>query len=230
MNKLGLLFALGAYTAYTVLVYRIAWRILIVWKSSGGPEGNLPVKTTPVAVLKAMGEILFLPRLFAVNPRLWIGEWIFHISFFLVILRHLRYVLDPVPGWVSVFQQPGVWAGYILPLSLVYILSIKDAFEEYRSRLNLTLLGIVIFTSFTGLLSKCPWTSERSDLVAVKGYVVGIFAFAPAIWPGSVLLGVHFLSALVLLACLPTHIFAAPFSLLDSRKRDEDLNLLMHKE
>ena len=45
-------------------------------------------------------DVVFLGRVFVVNPALWFGEWVFHASFLLVLLRHLRYFLDPVPAWV----------------------------------------------------------------------------------------------------------------------------------
>ena len=93
---------------------------------------------------------LFLGRVFMVNPALWFGEWIFHASFLLVLLRHLRYFLNPVPAWVWSMQTPGLIAGYILPLSLAYILIIRllTTREKYASPANMVLLGLVLVDQF----------------------------------------------------------------------------------
>jgi nitrate reductase gamma subunit len=239
MNKMGLLFALGAYIAYTMFACRIVWRILVVRARTKHSNENVLFKTTSVDLLKETSGILLFLRLFSEDPRLWIGEWILHISFSLAILRHLRYVLDPVPGWVAVFQQPGVWAGYILPFSLFYILAVKAEAENKKNnpRFDPPLLGIVLLTSLTGLLIRCPVkgilpleTSARLELSGIKDYMIGLFSFAPGILPGDTLFSVHFISAMVLLAYLPTHIFTAPLSLLNSRERENGLWLLMHGE
>ncbi len=235
---MGLLFAFGAYIAYMIFTCRIVWRILVVWERTKRSGEHTQFTMSPVALLKATGDILLFPRLFSENPRVWIGEWIFHVSFSLVMVRHLRYVVDPVPGWVVALQQPGMWAGTILPFSLIYILAVKEIEKKkYVSGLNSALTGIVLLAGFTGLLSRCPvkgilplTTLARPDIVGIKDYMIGLFSFAPGNLPEDGLFSVHFISALVLLAYLPTHIFAAPLSLLSSREREDAFRLLMHGE
>jgi Ni,Fe-hydrogenase I cytochrome b subunit len=58
----------------------------------------------------------------------------------------------------------------------------------------------------------------------------GIFTFAPAVFPEGYLFVVHFIMAFILLVCLPTHIFAAPFSVVNARQREDGLKLLTHEE
>jgi nitrate reductase gamma subunit len=174
-----------------------------------------------------MVDILILSRLFRANRRLWIGEWIFHLSFFMVILRHLRYVLNPVPEWISSLQPAGIFGGYVLPFSLLYILTVKIANEKekYISILNFFLLGILLLISITGLLMR---TIMRPDIVQIKHFAIGLFGFAPGLPPESWLFYLHFIMVFFLLVCLPTHIFAAPFSVLYARERKDGLKLLMH--
>lgn len=226
---MGMLLALFAYGAYAVFTGRIAWRILIVLESSKHSEGRPSLKRTPITLPKAMGDMFLFSRLFHVNPRLWIGEWVFHLSFLLVLLRHLRYVVRPVPEWVSALQPVGICAGYVLPVSLLYILAMKLEVEEkkYVSSFNFFLLAIVFFMSITGLLMR---TLARPDIAAVKNYMIGIFIFAPSVLPDGAIFGIHFITALVLLAYLPTHTFSAPFSVMEARRREDGLWLLMHED
>jgi hypothetical protein len=70
----------------------------------------------------------------------------------------------------------------------------------------------------------------RPDIVRIKDFMIGIFTFAPGVSPEGGLFGLHFIAAFVFLVCLPTHIFAAPFSVVNARQRDAGLKSLMHGE
>lgn len=227
---MGILLATCAYGAYAVFTYRIAWRILLLCRPSLQRDRNgVSRGQTTLSLAKSIGDILLLSRLFRTNPRLWIGEWIFHFSFLLVVLRHLRYIVNPVPEWVVALQSVGIGAGYVLPFSLLYILSVKLALEKkkYMSSFNFFFLGLLLIMSFTGLLMRLV---VRPDIVRIKDFMTGIFTFAPGILPKGSLYSLHFIVAFVLLACLPTHIFAAPFSVVNAKQRDAGLEFLLHGE
>lgn len=227
---MGIFLALCAYGAYAIFTYRIVWRILILLRPSlQSDRGTVYDSQTTLSLAQSVLDILLLSRLFRVNKRLWVGEWIFHLSFSLVILRHLRYVLNPVPGWIIALQTVGICAGYVLPVSLLYILAVKVATEKkkYISSFNFFLLGILLFMSLTGILMK---SIVRPDVVGIKNYMIAVFTFAPGVLPEGGLFGAHFIAALILLVYLPAHIFAAPFSVMEARKREDGLRLLMHGE
>ena len=216
------------YSAYAVFIYRIAWRILTLSRQTPqGDNNGVSRRQTTLSLAKSIGDILLMSRLFRANTRLWIGEWIFHLSFFLVVLRHLRYVLDPVPEWISALQPAGICSGYVLPFSLLYILALKIAIEKkrYISSYNFFLLGTLLFMSTTGLIMR---TLLRPDIVQIKVFMIGLFSFAPGAAPGGSMFAAHFIMAFILLVCLPTHIFAAPFSVFSAREREDRLKLLMH--
>ena len=181
------------------------------------------IKTWALTVL----DIVFFGRLLAVNPLLWLGEWIFHASFFLVLCRHLRYFLNPVPAWVWWMQTPGLIAGYVLPLSLAYILVVRllTKHERYASPANVVLLGLVLAISSLGVLMHAAF---KPNLVEVKLFLFGIMSFSPAAAPDSLLFTIHFALFLALVQLLPMHIFTAPLVMYEARKRDEALQGLMH--
>jgi nitrate reductase gamma subunit len=197
-------------------------------KKLSADTGPVPPSSAKAWVLTAADMVLFA-RLLMVNPALWVGEWVFHASFLLVLLRHLRYFLNPVPFWVWWVQTPGMIAGHVLPLSLAYILVIRllTAREKYASRANVLLLGLVLAISSIGVIMHAWYTP---NLVEVKLFALGLVCFKPAPAPESLLFMTHFILVLVLVPFLPTHIFTAPLVMMEARKREQALRLVMHEK
>lgn len=194
------------------------------------PQGTARSRKCPPALLcRAAGDIILLRRLLRVNDVLWVGEWVFHVSLLLVLLRHLRYFLEPVPDCIAALAIPGVVAAWLLPAALVYILAMKLFIEKraYASTYNFFLLALILLMSVSGLLMKYIF---RADLVEVKYFALGLVTFQAHLPPGSLLFLLHFIVFLVLLASMPSHVFAAPLTMLEARQRDEELPYLMHEE
>ena len=225
------LIIIAAYTAYAAFWTRFFWHALVWWKASHRLKESPGSRLAGGAKAYALTTLdaLFFGRLFMVNPALWLGEWVFHVSLLLVILRHLRFFLDPVPAWVWSVQQVGLIAGYILPFALVYILVIRllTTREKYASRANVFLLGIVLAISTIGLSMRLWFTP---NLVDVKLFALGILCFKPAPMPEGLLFLVHFGLVLVLIAFVPTHVVTAPLVMLEARKREQALYGVMHDE
>lgn len=198
-------------------------------KSTTSTEALAPVRTTPRTIIRAAGDILFLRRLLNVNDCLWLGEWVFHVSFVFVVLRHARYFVNPVPRWIWELQVPGIIAGYVLPLSLTYILVMKMFIEkkQYVSSYNLFLVLMLLVLSASGLLM---FTSYPTDIIAAKDFAMGVVTFIPAALPHGMLFSLHVIIFLLLAAYLPAHVFSAPLVMLDARRREEGLDMVMHED
>lgn len=220
---------LAAYAVYTAFWVRLLLHGIVWWRAVRRltPEPRQQPAWDPRACGLAALDVLFLGRLFAINPMLWLGEYVFHTSFLLVLLRHLRYFLNPVPAWVWWMQTPGIIAGYILPLSLAYILVIRlmTTREKYASPANMVLLGLMLVISCTGLFMNLFF---KPDLVGVKLFILGLMNLSPVPPPKSIPFTVHFKLFLVLVVLLPTHIFTAPLVMYEARKRAGDLKRIMH--
>jgi nitrate reductase gamma subunit len=221
----------AAYLVYAAFWIRFLMHALVWWRATRRLLPHTVERDTRYRVRACLFtslDVLFLGRLLVVNPVLWIGEWIFHASFFLVMLRHLRYFLNPVPGWVWSMQTPGMIAGYIMPLSLLYILLIRllTRHEKYASPANMFLLGLVFVISSLGVFMHALF---KPNLVDVKLFILGILSFDPAAPPESMLFTLHFALVLVLVLLLPTHIFTAPLVMFEARKRDLLLHGVMHE-
>ena len=230
MTTLGKILIVAAYCVYAAFWIRFFAHVLVWWRAAkrlpASAQATVPGSRIKTFALTAADVFLF-GRLLVVNPALWLGEWVFHLSLFLVFLRHLRYFLDPVPAWVWSVQFTGMLAGYVLLLSLVYILVIRlfTAMEKYASRANMFLLGLVLVISSIGVVMHA-WLTP--NLLEVKYFARGFLCFSPAPAPESLLFMAHFLLVLVLVPFLPTHIFTAPLVMMEARKREQALCGVMH--
>jgi len=228
---MGKILILAAYAVYAAFWVRFFTHFLQWWRAARRVEAPLPPPSRSrmqVCVLAAT-DVVLLGRVLNVNPALWLGEWTFHVSFLLVLLRHLRFFLDPVPAWVWCAQIPGLVAGYALPLSLAYILVVRllTKHEKYAAPANVFLLGLVLAIGSLGVVMHAFF---KPDLVDVKLFILGILRFSPAALPGSALFLLHFVLVLVLVPFLPTHLLTAPLVMLEARKRESALRLVLHEK
>jgi nitrate reductase gamma subunit len=172
-------------------------------------------------------DVVLLRRLLVVNPALWLGEWVFHAALFVVVVRHFRYFMNPVPAWVVWMQTPGWIAGFLLPAALGYILVVRllTGQEKFLSTANLLTLAGVLAIAVTGLLLS---TRYPIDLAAVKLFALGILTLTPAPPPLGALFLTHVGLVLVLALYVPSHVFTAPLVMLDARRRDLERQRVMH--
>lgn len=175
-------------------------------------------------------DVLFLGRLFRVNKPLWIGEWGFHVSFILVVLGHLRFIVNYPPRWFYHLVCIGKYAGILLVFSLVYILFVRISNREkpnYLSPRNLLLILHIFSIGATGIILRF---FIRTDIISVKEYVMGILSFHPVSFNNGGLFILHFFLFLILVLYLPSHVLVAPFVIVEARKRESNLKLLHYPE
>jgi nitrate reductase gamma subunit len=164
-----------------------------------------------------------------VNDVLWLGEWVFHASLLVLFLSHLKYILDPVPAIIASMEIPARVAAWLLPASLLYIGVMKIIVEKkaYVSSYNFVLLGLMMVSGISGLLMKY---SLRTDLAGIKHFTMGLVTFHVVMPPESLAFLFHFFVFLALLTGLPTHMFAAPLTMIEAREREEELRYLVHEK
>lgn len=222
-------FAVIAYCVYAAFCWRVIFHVLI-WRRAATEMESLTAgrhRGSLKSLLNAVADVVFFRRLFFENSLLWISAWVFHISFFFVIVRHLRYFMNPVPGCVVGFQTLGIISGYVLPVSIVSIALVRfTGRERYVSRLNYFILALVFLIGITGLMLHI----FRTDLVGVKEFVLGILTFSPHPVPHSLLFIVHFLLVLLLVLSLPFHLFIAPVIMYEARRRETELHEVLHEK
>jgi nitrate reductase gamma subunit len=226
---MGWLIVVATYVVIAAFYLRLAVHALRWWEAVRHSPPSVPpgIGASARDFAGAAVDVVFLRRLFVVNPALWLGEWVFHASLFTVTLRHLRYFMNPVPVWVAWAQTPGWIAGFLLPGSLGYILVIRllTGREKFSSTANLLMLLNALAIAVTGLLMS---TRHPVDLAAVKRFALGIVTFTPAPPPLGIVFLIHVGLVLALVLYIPSHVFTAPLVMLDARRRDLERRQVMH--
>ncbi len=208
MNGLSSVFNLLAYAAALIFVLGLLNKIVLYFKT----PSPLKIPTTPApktsmgVVMRLIPEILLFRSLLrggTAEKILWLGGWFFHVSFLLIILRHLRYFVYPVPDWIMSVQQIGIWAAWIFPIALLVLIVRRfvidrliaiSLFQDYFVLLLIISIGI------TGLLMKY---FIRTDLVDVKAFIFGVVTLSPTTVPDSPLFLIHLSLVLLLLIYFP---------------------------
>jgi len=160
-------------------------------------------------------KILPGPRLIYGEAKwLWLGAIAFHYSFLVILLRHLRFFVEPVPRLslllesLDGFFQVGAPVLYltdiVLLASLLYLLQrrLRDAQVRYISLFtDYFALSVLLGIGVTGVWMRY---FSRADVVAVKQVALGLVTFQPAALPGaSPLFFAHLLLVSTLLAYFP---------------------------
>lgn len=227
---MNVLISVAALAAYLFFMVRFAWQSLIWFRASGQAAYPVFLNRVPASVcIGTVLDILFFRRIFNTSKLLWIGSWIFHISFFFVALRHMRYFFSSLPDCLILLQPVGLIAGYLLPLSLLYLMVLRTVQkkERYASSYNYIISGMLLLISSIGVVMR---TFFRPDLVSVKQFSLGIVGLSPQALPDSSLFLFHIALFLLLLPYLPMHIIAAPFVNLEANRRMEELRYVIHEK
>lgn len=159
--------------------------------------------TTGQVLVRMILEVLFFRSLFrntttemhdgrpsyGATKWLWLGAIVFHYSFLVVLLRHLRFFTEPVPTpllWIQAldgFFQVGVPVLYLTSLALLggagYLLLRRLYIPQLRyiSLANdyfplLLILGIAL----SGIILR---HFVKTDIVGVKELTMGLVSFSP---------------------------------------------------
>lgn len=194
-----------AYLTCAVFLGGVAYRFW-VWLRTPVPLRIVltPAPKTRAGVVRRMaGNIFLFPPLFKSDRLLWALGWSFHFLLLLVIIRHLRYFFYPVPVWVEIFQTPGLYAGYFLPLPLAGLLVRRLITEQglyISSWGDYFALLLLLAISLSGLLLSKYF---RIYIVDVKAMIQGIIFGQPISFHAPWLFILHFLLVSVLLIYFP---------------------------
>ncbi len=199
------LFIFLPYISVGIFIVGVLYRI---WRWAKAPV-PLRIVTTPAPKTRAgviwrlIGDVLWFPSLFKGDKPLWAGGILFHTLLWLVILRHLRFFLYPVPGWVAELQTAGLYAGYLVPVPLTFLLARRLVIDRV---LYISILGdffalfLLLAITVSGILLEVFF---RTYVVDVKALILGLIHLQPRIpeagWPFSL----HFLLVMVLLIYFP---------------------------
>ena len=202
---LSLVFALLFYAATAVLVVGVAMKI----RRYTAVPAPLKIPTTPAptttggVALRLTREVVFFESLFKASQWTWLFGWVFHAALLLVLLRHLRYVQQPVWAPIAWMQPLGIYAGFALVAGLAGLWARRFLVDRVRyistpsDHLHLALL-LAIALSGLGMRFVAP-----TDIVAVKAFMLGLMRFDIQPLPADPLLLLHLALVALLMLIFP---------------------------
>jgi len=148
-----------------------------------------------------------------IDLSLWLGAILMHWSLLIILIRHLRFVTLPVPGFVTLIGEAEGFHHHGAPVfrvtsivfigALVYLLGRR----LFNSRLRYISLPNDYFPLFLllGIGVSGFWLRHvsRTDISGVKELAVGLVTFKPVVPELHFLFFGHLFLVCVLLACFP---------------------------
>lgn len=205
MTTLTVTYAILFYSATAFLVGGLAYRIFI-YKRTPAP---LKVPTTPApttrsgVVYRMFREVVFFESLFKSNKWTWIFGWLFHFGLFLVLLRHLRYFTEPVWFWVEWLQPFGKYSAWMMLAGLAGLWLRRLAVDRVRYISSLSdhlMLLLLVAIGGSGVLMTFFYPV---DIVALKGFFLGLMYFDWLPLPTDPLILIHLALVVVLMVIFP---------------------------
>jgi nitrate reductase gamma subunit len=205
MSFLSWLYTFLFYAATAILVVGLV-RKIVQYARTPAP---LKIPTTPAPVTKGgvavriAKEVVLFAALFRSNKWIWLFGWIFHFALLLVLLRHLRYVLEPIPTWVVLLQPFGKYAGFAMVAGLLGLWARRILVPRIRyisQPSDHLILALLVGIGASGLLMTFV---AHTDIVALKAFLLGILVFDWQPLPADPILIVHITLVLVLMVVFP---------------------------
>lgn len=153
---------------------------------------------------------------------LWLAALAFHYSFLVIFLRHFRFFMEPIPGFVHLLDNldgflqlgvlpfnglgvPTVYITDLLLLAAVTYLFLRRLYIPQMRYISLPAdyfpLFLILTLGLTGVLMRY---FLRVDITAVKELAIGLFKFNPTVPEGiGVIFYIHLFILSVLIAYFP---------------------------
>jgi nitrate reductase gamma subunit len=198
-------YALLFIIATIVLVVGLALKIAQYAKTPAPlkiPTTPAPVTRTGV-VLRMFREVVFFESLFKGTKWTWIFSWLFHMGLFLVLLRHVRYFIEPVWLPIELIQPIGKYASFAMVVGLLGLLARRVFVDRVRyisAPSDYLWLLLLIVIGFSGILMTFV---VHTDVVMVKAFFTGFWTFSGGELPMDPLLLIHLTMVALLMVLLP---------------------------
>jgi nitrate reductase gamma subunit len=205
MSALTIVYAALFYAATAIFVVGVALKIAQYARI----PVPLKIPTTPAPMTRGgvawrmLREVTLFESLYRANKWIWLFGWMFHVALAVVLVRHLRYFVEPVWLLVEVAQPFGIYAGFAMLAGLAGLWARRFLVERIRYISTLSdhlMLALLVAIAATGLAMKYL---AHSDIVAVKAFMLGLLAFDWQPLPADPLLMLHLALVAVLMTIFP---------------------------
>lgn len=202
---LGVTYAILFYIATLILVFGVAVKIRTYIRV----PAPLKIPTTPAPKTRTgvfwrmFREVVFFESLYKSNKWIWLFGWTFHMSMWLVLMRHLRYFTQPVWGWVEVVQPFGTYAAFGMIVGLAGLWARRFFVERIRyisTPSDHLILALLVGIVLSGAMMRFV---VHTDIVAVKVYMLGLMRLQIGFLPSEPVLLAHLFLVAMLMIVFP---------------------------
>jgi nitrate reductase gamma subunit len=145
---------------------------------------------------------------------LWLGALAFHYSFLIIVIRHMRFFTEPVPGFISVFDAvdgvlqlgaPSIYLTDGIFIAAITYLLIRRLVVPHMRFISLVAdffpLFLIMGIGLTGIAMRY---FVKTDVVAIKELTMNLVQLHPVIPEGiGVIFYVHLFLVCTLLVYFP---------------------------
>jgi nitrate reductase gamma subunit len=215
LSYLSISFALLFYAAAAILLLGVlvqTWRFAMEYlRQRRDPASREAAagrrRSRAEDAFRLVTEVVLFRSTFYADRWAWIFGAFFHFGLALVLARHLRYFIEPAwigPLWraVMLVQPFGYYGGLLLPLGAGGYWGRQLLVKRVRMVLapaDHVMMALLIAIPITGYANALV----RTDLIAVKAFIVGLLAFDWKPLPADPLLLVHLWLVALLMIDLP---------------------------
>lgn len=201
----GVIYAILFWAATFVLIIGVANKIRIYWNT----PAPLKIPTTPAPVTKGgvvirmLQEVLLFKSLFRSDKLLWLFGFLFHYAMLLIVIRHFRYVQEPVWGVVQMMQPFGKYAAFAFVVALLGLLARRILIDRVRyitAPSDIVMLLLLILIGVSGLMMQYV---APTDIVMVKAFFTGLIYFDWQPLPTDAALLIHLGLVVLLMFIFP---------------------------
>ena len=199
------LFAVLLYLSAAVLVGGLAYRI----RDYARTPAPLKIPTTPAptsrggVILRIVREVALFESLFRSNLWTWAFGWLFHVGLALVLVRHLRYFVEPVWSWLAFVQPFGIYGGFLMAAGLAGLWARRFLVDRVRyisTPSDHLMIALLLSIAGTGLAMTYV---AHTDIVALKAFTLGLIYFDWQPLPADALVYVHLALVALLMLIFP---------------------------
>ena len=205
MSPLTVIFATLYYVAAAVLLLGLLFKVAQYART----PAPLKIPTMPAPLtrrgvsLRLLREALLFESLFKATRWTWLFGWVFHVALALVVLSHLRYVSEPVWGWVALLQPLAPYAGFAMLAGLAGLWLrrlLVDRVRYISAPSDHLMLALLLLIGLSGLGMRYL---DPTDVVAVKAFFLGLLQLRPQPLPADPLLLLHLALVALLMLIFP---------------------------
>jgi len=207
LTDISIAYALFTYFAFAFLAIGLTVQMVRVLRQMKKAPAREQSGSFVGRLFRAGTDILLLRTTFFADRWAWIFGAAFYFSLILILIRHLRYFLQPAwlgPLWMLLeLEQPfGFYGGLVLPAACAAWWGRQVFLKEGRiisSWADHAVMLLLVAIPVVGFLN----TTVHTDVIAVKAFAIGLVTFSWVNLPTDPLLLIHLWLVAALMIAVP---------------------------